>query len=155
MAAGRDETKDAEVAAEGVLTVVSEFFDALEHGDRDGASELMNEHFDRTFEFASAVTWVVEGRTHFGVAGMRRYIDEVLDAVDISYENRRLRTVGDSVVVFLADVVAVGHASGATVTQEIGFLFRHRDGLITRGASYPSHDMAMAEAERLGGASDA
>lgn len=151
-----EKTRNAEApATERVAAVITEFFDALEHGDREAASELMTENFDRAFEFASGVTFVVEGGTHFGVAGMRRYIDEVLDAVDIAYENRRLRVFGDSVVVFLADVVARGHLSGAAVTQEIGFLFRHHAGVITRGASYPSHDLAVADAERMGGASDA
>ena len=150
--AGRHETQAArEAAPERVASVVTDFFDALERGDREGAEELMSETFDRAFEFASGVTFVVEGRTHLGVAGMRRYIDEVLDAFDIAYENRELRAVGDSVVVFLADVVAKGHSSGASVTKEIGYLFRHRDGLITRGASYPSRELALAQAEEAAG----
>ena len=131
------------------MAVLTEFFDALEHGDRDRTSELMAENFDRTFEFESKVTWVVEGRTHFGVAGMRRYIDEVLDAVAVAYENRLTCVFGDSVVVFLADVVARGHSSGAAITQEVGFIFKHRDGLITRGASYPSRARALAKAEEM------
>ena len=153
-AAGRDDTRQADAsAADRVVEVLTEFFDALERGDREATKQLMTENFERTFEFASGVTWVVEGRTHFGVAGMQRYIDEVLDAVDLAYEKRETHVFGDSLVVFLADVVAHGHASGAPVRQEVGFLFRHRDGLVTRGLSYASRQQALTEAEEIADAS--
>jgi hypothetical protein len=135
---------------EEMVATLTAFFDALEHDDRERCVEIIKASFDPAFEFSSAVTSVVEGRKHLGHEGMRRYIDEVLDAVELTYTDRDFRAIGSNIVLFLTEVKALGHASRAAVDQEIGFVFEYRDGAFIRGNSYPSHFKALTEAESRG-----
>ena len=146
----KERPQDVVAGPKEMVATLTEFFDALEGDDRETCSAIMKASFDPAFEFSSAVTSVVEGRKHLGHEGMRRYIDEVLDAVELTYTSRDFRTIGDNVVLFLTEVKALGHSSRAAVEQEIGFVFEYQNGLFTRGNSYPSHFKALTEAEALG-----
>jgi ketosteroid isomerase-like protein len=100
--------------------------------------------FHPDVEFTSAFT---EGKIYRGLAGMRRYGDD-LAAVWEGWHSEHDQFVdgGDERVVWLYRIVGRGKGSGVPVDQPVAIIWTLREGLIWRGRAYLDHGEALKAA---------
>jgi ketosteroid isomerase-like protein len=85
-----------------------------------------------------------------GYDGMRRFwedIDEVFEQIHIS--DLRIEPLGDEVVLALMKVSATGHGSGLHMEQEMGVVYRFKEGRVVSGENFASQTDARDHAHRL------
>ena len=97
-------------------------------------------------EWAPATMAAVEGGSYRGSEALREFFDD-WDKTWAKWEVEpsEIREFGDRVLV-LGRVHAEGRASGTTLDQDVGYVFRFRDGLLAAGATYFDQDEARSVA---------
>ena len=97
-------------------------------------------------EWAPATMAAVEGGGFRGTEELRRFFDEWDKAwAKWEVEPSEVREHGDSVLI-LGRVHAEGRGSGMVLDQDVGYVFRFRNGLLAWGATYFDQDEARAAA---------
>ena len=97
-------------------------------------------------EWAPATMAAVEGGSFHGTEGMRQFFDEWDKAwAKWEVETSEMKELGDRVLV-LGRVHAEGRGSGMVLDQDVGYVFRFRDGLLAWGSTYFDQDEARAAA---------
>jgi ketosteroid isomerase-like protein len=87
-----------------------------------------------------------------GYDGMRRFwedIDEVFE--QIHFSDPRIESLGDEVVLALMKVSGTGHGSGLRIEQEMGVVYRFKEGRVVSGENFASQSDARDHARRLTG----
>ena len=97
-------------------------------------------------EWEPATMAAVEGGSYRGIEGLRQFFDEWDKAwTKWEVEPAEVQDLGDRVLV-LGHVQAEARGSGLPLDQQVGYLFRFRDGLLAWGATFFDHDSARAAA---------
>ena len=125
-------------------------WDALERGDLDGFTEVMQSEVHPDCVFRSGIGTVVGGGVYEGFDGVRTWFQDFLATTsERRWADREYEVHGDDVLIFLAKLSATGAASGAPVTTETGAVAQYQDGLCIRIDSFTSHDEAREFAGSL------
>jgi ketosteroid isomerase-like protein len=114
----------------------------------------------RMEEFAQPeVEWrgVAAGRTapggdivYQGYEGMKRFWEEIEDVFEhIHFADLKLEAIGDDVVLAFLRVTAIGHGSRFRVEQEMGVVYRFREGRVVSGENFASQADARKSALEL------
>jgi len=106
--------------------------------------------WDEDGEWVTSALQPLEGdtRTYRGQEGLRRFQEDVLEALaDMTVRGDEFREAGDRVLV-LGEVGGRGATSGATFEQPMAWLFEVRGGKLVRGRDYLDQAHALEEAER-------
>jgi ketosteroid isomerase-like protein len=124
------------------VEVVERWYAAYNDRDLEGALALMHPKVDAT----SAGMSGVEGSSHIGHAGMRRYFADLWE----TWENPRVEVEqcfdrGDKVVM-LGHTSGAGRLSGLEVNFPVASVVEVEDGLIVRYRTYRDWDAALAAA---------
>jgi ketosteroid isomerase-like protein len=82
--------------------------------------------------------------TYEGKGPYRRFLESLIETVDIDYENVGYLTDADRVVA-IADVVGAGSTSGIPVQGRVAFVYYLRDGLIYRQEVHPDVETLLRE----------
>ena len=136
-------------AAEMLIEPLGRIFNALDRGDVDAASAVVEEIAHPDVELTSGIGSAVEGRTYTGVDELREWFGDLVGTFELSYDDRDFREVSEDAVLFLSRLELRGRASGALVVQELGTLFESKNGLVFRAVTYRSHSDAVAAAKAL------
>jgi ketosteroid isomerase-like protein len=127
--------------------LLDQVFDAVERHDLEAVEAWFEQHATPDVEFTSALTSEVEGRVYRGKRGLVNWANDISEAVTITYGPREFRDLGQDVVVVLVRPRLEGRGSGVEMQLDIGFVIEFEGDLARRGASYPSHEEALAVAE--------
>ena len=119
------------------VDVVRESIRAINRGDLDEVMRFFTE--DVVFDGTRIMEGTFEGKQPY-----RRFLESVLETVDIDYENVSYLTDEDRVIA-LADVVG-SSASGIPMEGRIAFLYLLRDGRIYRQEVHPDAEALLREA---------
>jgi ketosteroid isomerase-like protein len=129
---------DSPMSAENVETV-ERWYAAYNDRDLEGALALMHPQVDAT----SAGMSGVEGSSHIGHAGMRRYFADLWE----TWENPRVDVdhclERDGKVVMLGHTSGAGRLSGLEVNFPVASVVEVEDGLIVRYRTYREWDAAL------------
>ncbi len=115
-----------------------------------GPRELLaryDEFFDPDCEWIPAIVGSLERTAYHGRDGFRRWYAERDDALEqASVEITSCTAVDEEVVLLLGRSRARGRSSGAEIDEEVGIVFRLREGLIVHDQAYDSHREAREAA---------
>jgi ketosteroid isomerase-like protein len=131
------------------LEALPRFWDALEGGDAEAAMRAMEGLLHADLEFHSALGSEVEGRDYRGLGEVREWFMDLVELLDVRYEDRAFRAVGEDVVLALYTFRSWGRGSGVETVQEVGMVLKLEDGLVRRAASRPSREESARAAEEL------
>lgn len=133
-----------------LIPALDRAFDALERRDLGGFIAAAAQHMDPDCVLRSGIGSVVGGRLYRGVDGIREWFAELLEtADDIHWLQRRYEPVGETVLLFLAQLEFTGAASQAPVASEVGAVYEFEDDLCKRVTSFTSHAEARDKAEAV------
>ena len=122
------------------------FIDAHNHG-AEAVLAGYDEFLDPEFEWCPAVVGGLEENSYRGYEGVRRYYadrDEAFE--DSTIELVSLSVVAGDLLVLHIRSRGRGRASGAGLDEEVGLVWRLRDGRILKSRAYTSHAEALAAA---------
>lgn len=122
------------------VEIVERWYAAYNDRDLEGALALMHPNVDAT----SAGMSGVEGSSHLGHAGMRRYFADLWE----TWENPRVEVAHclerGGKVVMLGHTSGAGRLSGLEVDFPVASVVDLEDGLIVRYRTYRDWDTAIA-----------
>ena len=125
---------------------VEDAMDLIERGDQRALHELIEGRVHPEAELIPLISLGVEG-VYEGPDGVRRFFDDLLDAFEVRYTERELRTIGDEVVLVLCRMALRGRESGAEIVQDVGTVYAF-EGERFRGARvYDDQAEAIEAAE--------
>jgi ketosteroid isomerase-like protein len=102
-----------------------------------------DEFFHPDCEWVPVIVGGLEGRSYRGREGFRRWYAERDEALhDAAVEITSCVAVSDDVVVVLGRSLARGRASGAELDEQVGIVFRFREGRIHHDQAFASHTEA-------------
>jgi ketosteroid isomerase-like protein len=140
-------------ASEQNVGVIRRLLDTVNRGGSKAVLEHIEEWADPEVEWAGVAAGTDAPGGHVvyrGYEGMRRFWEETDEVFErIHFEDRRVEAVGDEVVVALVRVAATGHGSGLPLEQEIGVVYRLRDGRVRSGEDFTSYEEALSHAREL------
>ena len=125
---------------------VGRFIDIHNQGG-EAVLAAYDEHLDPDYEWCPAVVGGLEENSYRGPEGVRRYYEER----DEAFEDNRVdlvsfREVAKDVLALHVRSTAKGRASGARIDEEVGLVYRMRDGRILKARAYTSYAEALAAA---------
>ena len=111
-------------------------------GPRDLSTFL--EVTDPAVEWHSSLSVIAEGGAYHGHEGVRQYVKDVAEAFEFFEATLDgVLSVGD-VVVAVGEITFRGKASGVEQTQQLGWIFRFRDGRVVYLRAFRHPERAFA-----------
>jgi len=140
-------------AGEQNATLVRSLLEILNEGGSKAVLARVEEFGDPEIEWRG----VAAGRrapggdvVYRGYAGLKRVWEDIEEVFEeIKFEDIRVEAQGDEVVLALVEVSGTGHGSGLHLEQEMGIVYRFREGKIISGENFASHSEATESAQRL------
>jgi ketosteroid isomerase-like protein len=108
-----------------------------------------DEFFTEDFEWTSAMTGSVDGRSYRGRDGFAEYWDDVYESfAELTIGNLHFEPMSPTVLLVLAHMKWVGHESGVVLEQDVSFVFELREERVARAQSFltPAEGRSAAEA---------
>jgi ketosteroid isomerase-like protein len=133
--------------AEALIGSVERFLDEIERGDVEAAIKAVEPQIHPDMRFTSLIGSEIEGRTYIGLDGLREWFQDYCDTFEVRYEDRRIRALGEDVVVGLFTNRLRGKGSDIEIAREIGTVWDLRDGQVVTAVTYASAEQALAAAE--------
>jgi hypothetical protein len=125
------------------LEFVEEVMDLIERGDREAFYELIKGRVHPEAEWVPLIAEAVEGEYH-GPDGIRRFVDDLLEAFEVGYSERDLRSPGEGLILVLCRMTLRGRESGVEIVSDVGTVYEFEGDQLRRGRVYD--DQAAAEA---------
>jgi len=133
--------------AEALVGSVGRFLDEIERGDVGAAIKAVEPQIHPEMRFTSLIGSEIEGRTYIGLDGLQEWFQDYCDIFEVRYEDRRIRALGEDVVVGLFTTRLRGKGSDVEIAREIGTVWELRDGQVVRAVTYASPEQALQAAE--------
>jgi ketosteroid isomerase-like protein len=130
---------------------VGKVMDLIEREDRDSLVELIDGRVLPEAEFIPLIAIGHEG-TYQGPEGVRRFLEDLLDAFEVRYSDREIRSIGDGDVLVLCRMELRGRESGAEIVTPVGTVYEFEGGQLRRGRVYEEQAAAQEAAEALAAA---
>jgi ketosteroid isomerase-like protein len=128
----------------------SDFFDAIERGDRELIAASIDRLCHPEVEVLSAVSGHLEGKRR-GREAAKAFFNEILDVWgELRYSNRRFETVGDDAIVVRFEMKAQGRGSGVELDQRGGAIWRIENGLARSARTYVDDEELERAANVIG-----
>lgn len=122
--------------------------DAVEAEDRKELARLAEADVHPDGELVPLIGAAVEG-SYRGPDGARRFFDDLLNAFEVRYLDRDLRSIGDESVLLLCRMQLRGREGEIEMLEEMGTIYEFEGGLPRRGRTYRGHAETLAAAEAL------
>jgi ketosteroid isomerase-like protein len=136
---------------EANVQFLEEAMNLIEQGDQQALHELIEGRVHADAELVPLISLGVEG-VYEGPEGVRRFFDDLLDAFEVRYTERELRSVTDGVVLVLCRMGLRGRESGAEIVQDVGTVYEFEDSQFLRARVYDDQAVANEAAERAASA---
>jgi hypothetical protein len=130
------------------LETVARALDAIEANDREELARLTEASVHPEGELVPLIGAGLEG-DYRGPEGISRFYDDLLEAFEVRYLDRDLRSVGEESVLLLCRLQLRGRESDIEMAIEMGTVYEFEDGLLRRGHVYRGHAETLAAAEAL------
>jgi ketosteroid isomerase-like protein len=131
------------------VAFVEAVMDLIERGDRESFHELVDGRVLPEAEWIPLIAVGVEG-AYQGPEGIGRFVDDLLNAFEVRYTERELRSIGDGIVLSLCRMGLRGRESGVEIVSPVGTVYEFDGGQLRRGRVYEEQAEAAAAAEALG-----
>jgi hypothetical protein len=132
------------------LEFVETVMNLIEQDDREAFRELIDGRVHPEAEWIPLIAVGVEG-AYQGPDGIRRFIDDLLNAFEVRYTERELRSIGDGVVLVLCRMELRGRESGAELVSRVGTVYEFEGDQLRIGRVYDDQADALAAAEGMRG----
>jgi SnoaL-like domain len=136
------------------LEFVEAVMNLIERGDCEALYELIEGRVHPEAEWVPLIAEAMEGDYH-GPEGVRRFFGDLLDAFEVSYDERDLRSLGEGVVLVLCRMTLRGRESRAEVVSRVGTVYEFEGEQLRHGRVYDDQAAAEAAAEELASAEHA
>ena len=144
------EVRPATAELEALVPEFSDFFDALERGDREFIRDSVDRLCHPDVELFSGVSGRIEGKRK-GREAVQAFFTELLDVwEELSYANRRFEIVGDDAIVLHQEMKAQGRGSGVELDQRGGAIWRIDGGLVRSTVTYVGDEELDGAANVIG-----
>jgi ketosteroid isomerase-like protein len=130
------------------LEIVRRSLEALETADLAAFRRLAEESTHPEVEWRPLIGTGIEG-TYRGRDRIVSFFADFVGSFEVRYLDPELRAIGDDSVLLLGRMRLKGRHSGAQVERELAAVYEFEDGLLRRGRAYPTHEEALAAAEKL------
>ena len=130
------EVRPAATDRQVLISEFSDFFDAVERGDRESVLASVDRLCHPEIELSSAISGRIEGNRR-GREAVRDFFTELLDVwEELRYANRTFELLGDDAIVLRFQMKARGRGSGIELDQGGGGIWRIKGGLIRSTATF-------------------
>jgi hypothetical protein len=131
------------------LEFVEAVMDLIERGDQRALHDLIEGRVHPEAELTPLISLGVEG-VYEDPDGVRRFFDDLLDAFEVRYSERELRSVGGGGVLVLCRMALRGRESGAELVQDVGTVYDFEGEQFRSARVYEDQSEATEAAESAG-----